>query len=750
MTKTFRYSFLVFLFGFFHFISDAQSDSLKKGVNDKDSNVNIHVNLSDFVSGYDEGRVAVADSTMKLLESIDNLVKFSNPWKVKPGDNTAWAKENYDDRSWSEFADDSIKKNKKRKGSIAWYRMHFQIDSSLINIPLAFYIRLYGAAADVYLDGKFLNSYGTPGKNKEIEKAEFTIYQNPYAFSFTESKEHVFAVRYSDFHKTDITERGISLGKMFSISVKHINEEIADATDLSKYFPLIFFAAIFLTLSFFHLVLFVFNRQNRINLTYSIYCFGVFGLTYGIYHLLSTTDFASNFITLKLLAYAVPFIFVALVGMLHRIFYGKRLKIFWFIFGSFMLSLICLWSDNLKVGAVMVLVLFIIASFEILRVIFQAIRKKKDGAWIFAMVVLLAPLAGIVSSNLPDEFNISGLRIPNNTGAIVGSCFILGLPFAMTLYLSRDFARTGKQLKKQLIEIADLSERTIQQEKEKKQLLENQNAELERKVDQRTSEVVHQKEVIEIKNKEITDSLTYAKRIQSAILPDTKLIYKTLEQAFILYLPKDIVSGDFYGFAQKDNKVLIAAADCTGHGVAGAFMSMIGSSLLNQIINEKNITAPSLILDELDKGIIHALKQKETDSNDGMDISICAFDMQNKIVHYAGAHRPLWLIRNNQLQVYKPNKFPIGGLQIQHEEKFKQHEIKLETNDCIYIFSDGYADQFGGEKGKKLMSKKFKELLLSIHDLSMPEQEKRLHNHFETWKTNNEQVDDVLVIGIRV
>jgi sigma-B regulation protein RsbU (phosphoserine phosphatase) len=308
----------------------------------------------------------------------------------------------------------------------------------------------------------------------------------------------------------------------------------------------------------------------------------------------------------------------------------------------------------------------------------------------------------------------------------------------------------AKQLKKQLTEITDLSEKTIRQEKEKKQILENQNIELEKKVIERTSEVVQQKEVIEIKNKEITDNLTYAKRIQSAILPDIKLIYKALEQSFILYLPKDIVSGDFYGFAQKNNKVLIAAADCTGHGVAGAFMSMIGSALLNQIINEKNITTPSFILDELNDGIIHSLKQKESDSNDGMDISICSFDLEKKTMEFAGANRPLWLIRNNQLLVFKPNKFPIGGLQILHDEKFKQDEIKLQMNDSIYIFSDGYSDQFGGEKGKKLMSGKFKELLLSIQNLSMHDQEKYLYHHFQKWKMNNEQVDDVLVIGIRI
>ncbi len=238
--------------------------------------------------------------------------------------------------------------------------------------------------------------------------------------------------------------------------------------------------------------------------------------------------------------------------------------------------------------------------------------------------------------------------------------------------------------------------------------------------------------------------------ISAAILPDVKLIYKTLKQSFILYLPKDIVSGDFYAFAQMRNKVLIAAADCTGHGVAGAFMSMIGSSLLNQIINERNITDPALILDHLNEGIIHSLKQKENESSDGMDISICTFDFIKNELLFAGANRPLWLIRNNELQFYKPDKMPIGGLQTITDEKFSQHIIQLQKNDTIYIFSDGYTDQFGGEKGKKLMTRRFREVLLSIQNKTMHEQELFLNEYFENWKGINEQVDDVLVIGIRI
>jgi len=281
---------------------------------------------------------------------------------------------------------------------------------------------------------------------------------------------------------------------------------------------------------------------------------------------------------------------------------------------------------------------------------------------------------------------------------------------------------------------------------------------LEEKISIRTVEVLQQKfelekknELIAEKNKEMTDSLNYAKRIQAAILPKTELIHSAFEQSFILYMPKDIVSGDFYSFSHKGNKILIAAADCTGHGVAGAIMSMIGSSLINQIINEKGITDPAEILNQLNTGIIDALKQTENSSHDGMDISLCAFDLENMEVVFAGANRPLWLVRNETLEVFKSDKYPIGGLQIDHKESFNRQQIKLQKNDSVYIFSDGYADQFGGMLGKKLMTKKFKEVLLSIQDKSMNEQGIYLNQFIKDWMGGEfEQVDDMMVIGLKI
>jgi serine phosphatase RsbU (regulator of sigma subunit) len=362
----------------------------------------------------------------------------------------------------------------------------------------------------------------------------------------------------------------------------------------------------------------------------------------------------------------------------------------------------------------------------------------------FFNIILIAILAityGNSFANLLDKYPMVAY-IPD-----FGLC---GYPLTVAFVLAKRNGRNQKQLVEQVDSIKKLSDLNLERETEKKKILEEQNIFLESKVAERTKELALKNDLISYKNREITDSLIYAKRIQSAILPDIKLIYKALENSFIYYVPKDIVSGDFYGYAQKNNKIIIAAADCTGHGVSGAFMSMIGSSLFNQIINERNITTPSLILDELNEGVIRSLKQRDSESHDGMDIAICCFDLSTNTVEYAGANRPLWMVRNNTIITYQANKFPIGGLQILHDDKFTNHEIKLESNDTIYIFSDGFADQFGGEFGKKLMTKHFKKVLLSIQNLSMPEQEKYLQNLFENWKGNNEQVDDVLVIGIRI
>jgi two-component system, sensor histidine kinase LadS len=273
---------------------------------------------------------------------------------------------------------------------------------------------------------------------------------------------------------------------------------------------------------------------------------------------------------------------------------------------------------------------------------------------------------------------------------------------------------------------------------------------LEQRVQERTSEVVRQKHIIEEKNKDITDSITYAERIQQAKLPKKEDIYLVLPNSFILFKPKDIVSGDFYFFHKKDQLIYIAAADCTGHGVPGAFMSMIGSEKLEDVVLQN--TDLSEMLKQLNRGIKTSLRQSDSaeSTRDGMDIALCSIDTVNRTLTYAGANRPIWIIRRGQtyLEETKATKKAIGGL-TEDSQHFESHEIKFQQGDTFYIFSDGYADTFSGRDGKKLTSKKFKEILIGIQDKTMHEQERHLDDFIEDWKAGAEQVDDILVIGVR-
>ncbi|ADR23609.1 hypothetical protein MATR_25350 [Marivirga tractuosa] len=264
------------------------------------------------------------------------------------------------------------------------------------------------------------------------------------------------------------------------------------------------------------------------------------------------------------------------------------------------------------------------------------------------------------------------------------------------------------------------------------------------------TDVIRKNNLIEEKNKNITDSINYAKRIQTALLPFPQRIEKELEDFFIYYNPKDIVSGDFYWYSDSADKVVIAVADCTGHGIPGAFMSFIGHDMLNHIVNFKGITQPSEILKQLKLSVIHILRQEQSDNRDGMDISICVWDKKKNTVQFSGANHSLIYIQNKQLYQLKGNKTTMGFDEGKNVKDFDVHEINLVGDTCFYLFSDGYVDQFGGEKDKKFMIKNFRELLSSSHMKKMETQGVIVKETIEEWMREEEQVDDMLVFGFRL
>ena len=259
--------------------------------------------------------------------------------------------------------------------------------------------------------------------------------------------------------------------------------------------------------------------------------------------------------------------------------------------------------------------------------------------------------------------------------------------------------------------------------------------------------VEEQKELVEEQKKDITDSIRYAENIQRALLPTIENLKDALPDGFILFQPKDIVSGDFYWMQHHNDKVYFAACDCTGHGVPGAFMSMIGSSLLDEAVVEKGITQPNEIFFEVRKGFINALKQTGETQKDGMDAVLIAWDKKSNL-QVAAAYSPVLIIRKGEIQELKPDRQPVG-FHTGEQKPFTHHEMKLEKGDTVYLFSDGYPDQFGGKKDKKFMMKNFKKLLLSIQDKTMNEQKAILEETLAEWKGDTEQVDDILVMGVR-
>ncbi|MBN2668056.1 MAG: SpoIIE family protein phosphatase [Bacteroidales bacterium] len=262
--------------------------------------------------------------------------------------------------------------------------------------------------------------------------------------------------------------------------------------------------------------------------------------------------------------------------------------------------------------------------------------------------------------------------------------------------------------------------------------------------------VAHQRDLIIEQKQEITDSINYASRIQSAVIPSKNYVSSILKDYFIFYQPRDIVSGDFYWIGEEDSKIIVIAADCTGHGVPGAFMSMLGVAFLNEIVKKEKVYMPDQILNHLRDKIIQALKQnkEEGSSKDGMDVAAYTFDLKQNKIYFSGANNPLYLISDKQLTEIKGNRMPVAIHAIM--EPFECSEITIKKGDALYVFSDGFADQFGGPKGKKYKYKAFKELLLKIHSDSMQKQELLIKEEFTKWKSKHEQVDDVLVIGFKV
>lgn len=436
----------------------------------------------------------------------------------------------------------------------------------------------------------------------------------------------------------------------------------------------------------------------------------------------------NNFITFRI-RFALPIQFVGLLaGLLTLLFnkwgYSKLSK--YLLVGIPPVFFLC-YSIFVKINGegdtfvFHIIPRFLILIWIVLSAVLFTIANKRD--WIIGIAAPL--LCYVLFEPIHNFWGVSGavaIHLPRQFVIYYYSSTLLALPILLFIY----FLQRSNWLYEQRIY------QLLKEEKEQKNKIETQKQEIAKQKDK------------------ILASILYASRIQYALLPDIGMLRKYLPEAYVLYKPKDIVSGDFYWFLSRQDYFFVAAIDCTGHGVPGALMSMLANNLLNDAINQNGLTLPAEILNYMQTRLQKLLRQEGKQINDGMDIALAVYHFPSKTLNYAGAMNPLLYIVEGSLYEIAANKIALGGRDADQEPNFNNFELHIEKPTSCYLFSDGYKDQFGGPQNRKFSSKKWKELLLEIHTQSGESQKDILQQTFNSWKGNNEQTDDVLVIGFRL
>jgi serine phosphatase RsbU (regulator of sigma subunit) len=652
--------------------------------------------------------------------------------------------------------DDSEKKAGDFDG-VCWYKLYFKTDSASVGKTHYILCNQLGAS-EIYLDGYLLKTLGAiDNKGRTIESVHSD--DEEITFFLSDTLTHCLSIRYSYSDYKSFSERfgRTAIGPTLAFLNAEGYEGARLVQDITTNLCNML-GAFFLALFLIHLMIYLFYREKNFNLYYSLFLLFVSLSFLEFYFVGFIQDPATYLWISEIDSIFFPACCFFLVTLLNKLLNVKRTKHYIFFTIMFVYVVVdILFSIGLAQLVTVSIVFY--TYFNTLAHSIVGIRRKVPsskflgwGILSFTLTFIIGIIIALIMGSSRAEETTVLLFLASDV--IIA---VLSIPLSMSGYLAYDFARTNKSLSDQLKTNEELS-------KEKEAILSNQNKVLETQVQERTQEIAAQNKILEHQKKEIMDSINYAKRIQQALLPDLGLVKHSLPNSFILYIPKDIVSGDFYFFSNLTSNstsekelsnrntnassgVLIAAADCTGHGVPGALMSMIVHEKLEQAI--KLSTEPSEILKSLNKQVKDALKQSqnENSSRDGCDICFCR--IQGNKLSFAGAFRPLYVYRKQgEFTEIKATKTAIAGI-TPHEQAFAQSELNTDELKAVYLFSDGFADQFGGEKSKKLTTKKFKELLNKVVDLPVEEQKERLEDFFKNWRGNVEQIDDVLVIGIK-
>jgi serine phosphatase RsbU (regulator of sigma subunit) len=656
---------------------------------------------------------------------------------LKPDDSTTWKKYN---KYYLEVP--AIWGNQKINGkyledwNFGTYHLRIHLPQHLPTLALK--LLSLGTAYEIYINGKFIAKNGSVGKDRNSS----IPYMLPQVVTFTNYTETIDILVYiSNFHYRDGGFwNSIKFGEANTIQAER---DRLVAVDL-------ILAGCFIIMAIYHVGMFLLRRKDLAAFYFSwvniFFAFRIL-LTDEKYflHLFPSLPWELTFRAENITIYGALLFYVLFFRSMYKQEFSKLVRNILVISSLFLILLLIftptyIFSEFLIIGNI----ILILAIFYGLYILLNASNHQKSGA-----SVLFAGLL-VLFLTFTNEFLVDYKILSTN---IFSSYGLLLFVFLQSFGLSVRYAQAFTQVE----DLTKTLERKVEVRtfdlEEKAKIIEKKNQDLEK-----------QKLIIEKKNETMQASVNYASRIQQAILGNPDAIASNFKESFIILQPRDTVSGDFYWFTEvkrtgtnaqgEENKTLffkvIAAGDCTGHGIPGAFMTVLANALLDEIVNENKITQPAKILSLLDRKLLMKLQKQGV--NDGMDISLLIFDEENKKVTFSGANNPLYYVRNGELIQVEASKCPIGGdaLKYKDKKKFENTTIDYQKGDIFYLFSDGYQDQFGGPDNLKYYKKNFRNFLLNISHLPLKQQREELLNEFNRWKGNYAQTDDILVIGIKV